>query len=77
MAWTAPQPVWPHTMTCATPSTDTAYSIVAVTPPIVPPYAGTRLPTCRLMNSSPGTVFVNRFGSSRESAQVMNSTAGF
>ena len=35
------------------------------------------LPALRRMNSSPGSVWVSRFGSMRESEQVMNSASGF
>ena len=37
---------------------------------------GTMLPTLRTMNSSPGSVLVIRFGSMRESAQVMKQAMG-
>ena len=38
--------------------------------------AGTLFPTLRTMKSSPGPAFVIRFGTTRESEQVMNSASG-
>ncbi len=35
------------------------------------------LPALRMMNSSPGSVWVNRDGSIRESEQVINNANGF
>src|ERR1700722_18130668 len=68
----APQSECPHTTTCCTFNAETAYSITALTPPIISPYAGTRFPTLRVTNKSPGPDCVISSGSIRESAQVTN-----
>src|SRR4051812_15544156 len=68
----APHLVWPQTMTLATCSTSTAYSIAAETPPRTPRCTdGTMLPTLRTIKSSPGAALVMRFGTTRESLHVM------
>src|SRR6266851_573836 len=72
----APQSECPHTTTCSTFSAVTAYSITALTPPIISPYAGTRFPTLRITNKSPGPDCVINSGSIRESAHVTNSACG-
>ncbi len=59
-----------------TPSTSTAYSTAASTELLFDPYGGTRLPTLRTQNWSPGPVVVIMFGTIRESAQVMNNCVG-
>jgi hypothetical protein len=58
-------------------STETAYSIVAASPPKPTEYGGTRLPAFRNTNNSPGSVWVNSSGTIRESEQVMNNVDGF
>src|SRR5882757_2267102 len=72
----APQSECPHTTTCCTFSAVTAYSITALTPPIISPYAGTRFPTLRVTNKSPGPDCVIISGSIRESAHVTNNACG-
>src|SRR5258708_3691899 len=64
----APQSECPHTTTCCTFSAVTAYSITALTPPIISPYAGTRFPTLRVTKISPGPDCVIVSISIRESA---------
>src|SRR5690606_30355103 len=54
----------------------TAYRIGAVTPPACRVCGGTMLPALRMMKRSPGRVCVTRFGSMRESEQVMKSASG-
>src|SRR5262252_6431769 len=63
-------------MTCRRPSTETAYSTVAPSPPPAAPEGGMMLPALRSRNRSPGSVDVIRFGFTRESEQVMNSASG-
>ncbi len=68
---------WPQiTMSC-TPSTATAYSTVAETPPGSGPYEGTMLPALRITNNSPGSRCVRSSGTTRLSEQVTNSAFGF
>ena len=50
--------------------------MVAVTPSTSRLVIGTTLPMLRAMNRSPGSVPRIRSGTTRESAQVMNSHAG-
>ena len=76
MASIAPQCVWPQMITLATSSTSTAYSMAAAVPPGMFT-SGTKLPTLRTMNSSPGAALVMRWGTTRESEQVMKSVSGF
>ena len=63
-------------MACRTLSTSTEYSMVAVTPSTSWLVMGTTLPMLREINKSPGSVPRIRSGTTRESAQVMNSHAG-
>ncbi len=61
----------------ATPSTSTAYSMVAVSPlGCSGRYAGTMLPAVRSSNRPPGRAPVISDGTTRESEQVMNSASG-
>ncbi len=72
----APQCEWPQMMTSRTPRLATANSMVAASPPAPAPCGGTRLPAFRRMNSSPGSVCVMRFGTTRESEHVIISVSG-
>ncbi len=74
----APQPECPHTVIDLTRSTSTAYSIAAATEssPLSSPGGGTRLPTFRTTNRSPGPLDVIIDVTSRESAQVRKSCEG-
>src|ERR1700761_1571529 len=72
----APQSECPQITTCCTFSAETAYSITALTPPSISPYAGTRFPTFRVTNMSPGRDCVIISGSIRESAHVTISACG-
>ena len=74
-AFMAPQWVWPHTMMSDTARASTAYSMVPASPEGMP-HGGTMLPALRTMNRSPGSVCVIRFGTIRESEQVMKSASG-
>lgn len=74
----APQPEWPHTVMLSTLSTSTAYSMAAATESSVDsaPGSGTRLPTLRTVNRSPGPLAVIMLVTRRESAQVRKSWEG-
>lgn len=74
----APHPECPHTVMERTFSTSTAYSIAAATEssPLSSPGSGTRLPTFRTTNRSPGPLEVIIDVTRRESAHVRNSCAG-
>ena len=74
---TAPQWEWPQTTMSATPSTSTAYSMVAASRWAARRRTGgTMLPAVRSSKSSPGRAPVIRAGTTRESEQVMNRTCG-
>jgi hypothetical protein len=73
----APQSEWPQITISRTPSTATAYSTVADTPPGSGPYDGTVLPALRITNSSPGSRWVSNSGTTRLSGHVTNSALGF
>src|SRR5471030_891277 len=77
MAVMAPQSEWPQTTTSVTPSTATAYSTVAVTPPGSELYDGTMLPALRITKMSPGFCCVSSSGTTRLSEQVINRVLGF
>ena len=66
----------PQTMMSWMPKPTTANSIVAPLPPFAAPYGGARLPAFRMMNSSPGSVWVTKLGLMRESEQVVNRASG-
>src|SRR5690554_290889 len=57
-------------------STDTAYSMAEVVPPVSLLCGGTTLPTLRKINKSPGSEPVTKLGSMRESEQVINKVSG-
>ena len=72
----APQWVWPQTKISLTFRCLTAYSMVAVSPEACPPGGGTMFPAFLIMNRSPGSVWVRRFGFNLESEQVMKRACG-
>jgi hypothetical protein len=72
----APHRVCPHTMTSLIPRAAIANSTVASSPPGVGLCGGTMFPALRTMNSSPGSVWVIRFGLTRLSEQVTNRASG-
>jgi hypothetical protein len=79
-AFIAPQCECPQTTMVGTASTSTANSIAAPTElsssHSLDECTGTRFPMLRTQNWSPGPVDVIRFGSTRESAHVMNNCSG-
>ena len=72
----APHAECPQTMICRTASSSTANDRDASSDGSAPA-GGTRLPTLRTVNRSPGPLPVMTFGTTRESAQVRNSASGF
>ena len=73
----APHSECPQMTMSVTPRAETAYSMVAASPPeALLPCAGTMLPAFRRMNTSPGSVCVSVFGLIRESEHVMNKVLG-
>ncbi|SLI03043.1 Uncharacterised protein [Mycobacteroides abscessus subsp. abscessus] len=70
----APQLECPHTTTQRTFSSSRAKTSAASTE--ASPVAGTRLPTLRTVNRSPGPLLVMTFGTMRESEQVRKNESG-
>ena len=72
----APQSEWPQMTMSRTPSTTTAYSIEAETPPVNCAVGGTMFPALRQTKISPGPDCMISSGITRLSAQEMTRAFG-